>query len=131
LEVGEWWKADGVWVRLSKYAYSDTFPAIRIVVEFWNKTDGPLLFSWNTSGNLSLVDNTGHSYPLTGQFSNAENRLAVVDAGELVEITNRQFGYIAIYEDEFLFDTSVTELIFTLTDFSRIAEAQFRIPVAK
>lgn len=128
LEVGQWWKEDGVWLRLSSYEFGDPFPSVRIILEFWNNTASTLLFSWNTSGNLSLRDNNGHVYPLTGQFTNGSNN-ENVDAGELIEVRNDQYGYTVVYQDDALYSGGVSELILTVIDFSRINQAEFRIPI--
>ncbi len=130
LAVGEWWKGDGVWIRVSSYQFGDVFPSIRILIELWNKTDDTLLFSWNTSGNFSLKDNTGHNYPLTRQYTNEDNG-EKVDAGELLEVDNNQLAGTVLYQDDALYNADVTELILTVTDFSRIDQAQFRISLNK
>lgn len=129
LEVGEWWKKDGVWVRMREYEITDS-GGVWIILEFWNKTDGTILFSWNTSGNLSLRDNNGHNYPLTSQYTNGSNN-ENVDAGELIDVRNGQYGYTAIFQDKALFNPGVTELILTVIDFSGIDQAQFRILINK
>jgi hypothetical protein len=127
LGVGEWWKEDDVWLRMREYDLTDS-GGVWIVLEFWNKTPGTLTFAWNTSGNLSLRDNTGHNYPITPQFSNAQNS-AAVDSGQLIEVVNRGYGFTVIFADKALFNSGVTELILTVIEFSRIDQAQFRIPV--
>lgn len=127
LEVGEWWKEEGVWLRMREYEITDS-GGVWIILEFWNKTPGLVTFAWNTSGNLSLRDNTGHNYPLTTQFTNGQNTEAV-DAGELIPVENSAYGFTAIFADKALFNAGVNELVMTVIDFSRIDKAQFRIPL--
>ena len=130
LEVGEWWKEDGVWLRLANYSLTENIPGIRVTLELWNKTGGTLLFSWNTSGNLSLQDNNGFNYPLTAQFTNLSDS-EKFDPGALDTVRPRNQGITAFYEDDRLFDADVTELILTVIDLSRVDQAQFRIPLNK
>jgi hypothetical protein len=130
LEVGDWWKEDGVWLRLANYSLTENIPGIRVTLEMWNKTGDTLLFSWNTSGNLSLRDNNDFNYPLTVQFTNLSDS-EKLDPGELDTVRPRNQGITAFYEDDRLFDADVTELILTVIDLSRIDEAQFRIPLNK
>jgi hypothetical protein len=130
LEVGEWWKEEGVWLRLAEYRLTQDIPSIRIRLELWNKIGDTLLFSWNTSGNLSLRDNNGFNYPLTLQFTNiTENAIFEPDEIGNVRITN--LGNDVVFQDDRLFDADVTELILTVTELSRIDRAQFRITLNK
>jgi len=130
LEVGEWWKEEGVWLRLASYHITDDIPGISITLELWNKTDGTLLFSWTTSGNLSLRDNNGFNYPLTSQFTNlSDNEKFEPEELKVVRMSNH--GITAFYQDDRLFNADVTELILTVVDFSRIDQAQFRITLNK
>ena len=130
LEVGEWWKEDGVWLRLANYSLTENIPGIRVTLELWNKTGDTLLFSWNTSGNLSLKDNNGFNYPLTAQFTNLSDS-EKLDSGALDTVRPKNQGITAFYEDDRLFDADVTELILTVIDLSRVDQAQFRITLNK
>lgn len=130
LEVGEWWKEDGVWMRVSDY-WIRPEGDIKIVIEFWNRTNGTLIFSWHPSGNFSLVDNSGHRYPLYFTYESGNTMNEVIEAGELVLIRFHQYETALHYRDKYVFNSSVTELILTVTGFSRIDEAEFRIPINK
>jgi len=130
LEVGDWWKEAGLWLRLTSYHITTDIPGIRITMELWNKTDSTILFSWNTSGNLSMRDNNGYSYPMTVQFTNVSDN-EQYDPGELSVLEASNLGATVFYQDDRLFDANVTELILTVSDLSKIDRAQFRIPLNK
>ncbi len=129
LEFGDWWKEDGVWIRIGEYRLKDDgYLAIRF--EYWNKTDDILSFQWNPSVNFSLSDNTGHSYRYNSYFYNDENN-ELVDPGEVLIVENGSNYWTVAFEDDFMFNSSVNELILTVRDLSRIDEAQFKLQVKK
>jgi len=130
LEVGEWWKEDGVWLRLEDYHFTYDIPSIRVFLELWNKTGDTLMFNWNTSGNFSLRDNNGFNYPLNSYFINISQN-SIYDPGELKYLHITNSGDYVAFQDDRLFNADVTELILTVTDLSRIDKAQFRIRMNK
>jgi hypothetical protein len=128
LELGEWWKKDGVWLRISEHEFGKDDPRVYIKLEFWNQTENELLISWNTSLDFTMKDNTNHIYSLIDYFANDDNFLTVQgDTG--LEIRNGFNSHALLYYDDYLYNSSVTELILTVHSFSRIEEAQFRIPI--
>jgi len=128
LEVGEWWKTNDVWIKVSEALLNESGSVI-ITLDMWNKTGSSLLFEWSTARNFSLKDNTGHVYP---RYRGDEVNNEVFNAGESKSLLS--YGglpYTAVFTDQYLFDPSVTDLYFTVTDLSRIAQAQFHIKVPK
>lgn len=127
LEVGEWWKANGVWLRVSEVEFRTYAPNFLIVsLELWNQTGDRLLFEWTVSGSFSLTDNTGHKYLLV----DGEDK-EIYEPGELYPLYQGPYASTFSSGDDFLFNASVTELYLTVTNLSRISYARFRIPVPK
>ncbi|MGD8457022.1 MAG: helix-turn-helix transcriptional regulator [Anaerolineales bacterium] len=129
LEVGEWWKHEGVWLRVSHVEF-DSDGIVDIELEMWNKTGNTLIFEWVPYGNFSLADNTGHMYTNSSAFGRGDNS-EVVETDDLVEITHDNYGSAASYFDSYFFKVSVTEMAFTIIDFSRVPFAQWHFTVPK
>jgi DNA-binding CsgD family transcriptional regulator len=127
LEVGEWWKGDGVWVRVSDVEFAQ-YGMIYIDVEFWNKTGDTLIFEWSGPKNFSLADNTGHFYEIDWQ-SRGESSEAI-DGDQLVTFSNG-YGTSVMYDDEYVYQPEVIEMWFTVTGLSRIEYAKWYIVVPK
>jgi hypothetical protein len=130
LELGEWWMEDGVWLRVADFRV-DVQSSLWIDLEIWNKTGQTLMFSWHPSGNFMLVDNTGHSYPLYSTFSGGTTMNTIFEVDELDRVDFHQYATSLQYQDDYIFNSNVRELILTVTGFSRIDQAQFRLEVNK
>ena len=130
LEVGEWWKHEGVWMKVSDVLFDDN-GLIEISVEIWNKTGSDLIFEWLPTGNFSLVDNTGHHYQLANAFNRGNSNSEIVSVDELVNVTHNNYGTAASYFDSYFFKESVTDLTFTIIELTRVPFAQWHISVSK
>jgi len=128
LEVGEWWKQDGVWLRIADVEFTES-GWIHMGLELWNKTGQMLLFEWSPDQNTKLTDNVGNKYEedcrtralATEKYAIAERRnLFMPGCGESTD-----------YRGDGYFSASVTELTLVMSDISRIDHAEFRIPVPK
>jgi len=132
LELGDWWKNEGVWLKLSEVEFG-TSSYIEIRVEFWNQTGNDLIFEWSPTGNFSLKDNTEHlyAYEWYSQDQTGVNS-EVIPASELVQLHHVHYGAPAVtYDDAHFFDANVNELYFTIRDLSRVPFAKWRISVPK
>lgn len=130
LEVGEWWKKDGVWLMVSEVEFGN-LGELRIHLELWNQTGNDLIFSWSPVGNFSMVDNIGHRYALEYYYTSGINS-EVIEAGALVELNHTHYGSPAVkFDDTQYFDPLVTDLYFTVIDLSRVTYAQWHIVVPK
>jgi hypothetical protein len=130
LEIGEWWKNDGLWLTVSEVEFYDS-GHVTIRLELWNKTGSDLIFDWSPAGNFSLVDNTGHRYSPEYYYKSGVNS-EVIEAGELVQLHHNFYGDPAAkYDDDYFFNVSVTDMTFNVFDFSRIPFAQWHISVPK
>ena len=99
---------------------------ITIRLQLWNKTGDILIFEWS-SANFSLVDNTGYRY--TTYFSKSAQD--VFDANEQRRLLFSGNFKPAYYVDGHFFDSSVTDMTFTVVDLSRIVNAKWHIEVPK
>lgn len=130
LEVGEWWKHEGVWLRVSEVEYENP-DYIKIRVELWNKTGNDLIFDWSPTGNFSLVDNTEHRYTPDHYFKSGVDS-EMIEAGDLVQLHHTFYGDPAAkYDDGHFFDALVKDLVFTIMDLSRVPFAQWHFSVPK
>ncbi len=75
--------------------------------------------------------NTGFSYPYASWHYENTGYNEIVASGEIEVLNNNAAAPTVGYKDEVVFSANVTELIFTVMDFSRIDQAQFRIVVNK
>jgi len=130
LEIGEWWKHEGVWLKISEVEF-DPSGYIEIRIEFWNKTGTDLVFDWSPTGNFSLTDNTNHQYGYEWYSQSGVNN-EVVSASDLIQLHHVHYGSPAVtFEDNHFFDTNVTALYFTVNDLSRVPLAIWHIVVPK
>ena len=128
LEIGEWWKQDGVWLRLeSARLYSSG--EITIMLELWNRTGNQLLFTWSEPSNFALIDNNGHRYLAHFNYTRAQNESFNVDQRR--RFNKIPYAYTMVYQDTTFFGASVTDLWLVITDMSRISHAKWHIPVPK
>jgi hypothetical protein len=130
LAVGEWWKADGVWLRLAEVDFGGTSFALNL--ELWNKTSSELPVQWQT-GCFVVIDNVGHKYDYHPAWNNyRENAIVPKDTRQYLLFTPpyRGSGTILFTGDNW-FKQNVTSLELTVTDISRIEEAKWRIPINK
>jgi len=132
LEVGEWWKYEGVWLKTSEVEFGSS-SYIEIRIELWNKTGNDLIFEWSPTGNFALVDNTDHRYAFEwySQSQTGVNN-TVIPAGDLMQLHHTHYGSPAVtFDDSHFFDANVTDLYFTINDLSRVPFAQWHISVPK
>ena len=129
LEVGEWWKQEDIWLKLTEFSYDEN-AVLFIEMEIWNKGERDLIFEWIPAGNTSLVDNTGHHYQLSDAFARGSNS-EIIKPNEVVELTHDLYSATASYYDQHFFNKSVTDLTFTIIEISRVPFAQWRISVPK
>ncbi len=132
LEVGEWWKHEGVWLKVSEVEFGSS-SYIEIRIELWNKTGNDLIFEWSPTGNFSLIDNTDHRYEFEW-YSKSQTGVnnTVIPAGELMQLHHVHYGSPAVtFDDSHFFDAAVTDLYFTINDLSRVPMAQWHISVPK
>jgi len=127
-EIGEWWKTESIWVRIPELEITD-HGLIYIKMDFWNKSDQDLLFSWSVPKNISMVDNTGHVYARY-DFINRHDISQRVNSDALLSLDSG-YGCAVVYEDYNYFDVAVTGLYLTITDLSRLSHAEFHILVPK
>lgn len=130
LGLGEWWKKDGLWLRVYDYEIQADAD-ILIYVEAWNKTDSTLTFSWNTTGNFSLSDNNNYRYQIEPIEYDNRTINEIIEPGEIVKISNMWDGPAVKYNDQTVFNADVRELILTVEGLSRIDKAQFKIELNK
>jgi DNA-binding CsgD family transcriptional regulator len=129
LEVGDWWKEDGLWLRVSEIIIHES-GGISIFVEVWNKTLSAINFQWNTTGNFTLKDNNGYSYPIDpGVYENRSHN-EIIEPNEIKLLSNI-YGAAVYYKDDMVFNPSVYELIVIIEDLSRIELAHFKFTVNK
>jgi DNA-binding CsgD family transcriptional regulator len=130
LEVGEWWKHEGVWTKVSEVEFGSS-STVEIRIEFWNKTGNDLIFEWSPTGNFSMIDNTNHRYEYEWYSQSGVNS-EVIPTGELVQLHHTFYGDPAVtFDDSHYFDANVTDLYFTIADISRLPFAQWHISVPK
>ncbi len=132
LEVGEWWKHEGAWLKVSEVEFG-TSSWIEIRIELWNKTGNDLIFEWSPTGNFALIDNTDHRYAFEwySQSQTGVNK-TVIPAGELMQLHHTHYGSPAVtFDDSHFFNANVTNLYFTINDLSRVPFAQWHISVPK
>lgn len=129
LEVREWWKTNGVWLRVSEVGFADD-ARISILLEMWNQTDNQLIFEWTMAGNFTLTDNTGHVYDINygGGLQGGDESY---EAGQNKAFSLGAYTYTVSYSDRFLFNPSVTDLYLTVTDLSRVEYARFHFTTPK
>jgi hypothetical protein len=127
LEVGEWWKENGVWVQVNEIQLHD-YGAIKVFMTVMNRTENKLLIDWAQDINFSLIDNTGHRYSDSSQTREGKTGIDVNEKKGIYEYSDWS---AAEYRDDHFFNSDVTELIFTVTEFSRISRAQWRLPISK
>jgi DNA-binding CsgD family transcriptional regulator len=130
LEVGEWWKHEGVWMKVSEVEFG-TSSYVEIRIEFWNKTGNDLIFEWSPTGNFSMIDNTDHRYSYEWYSQSGVNS-ELIPTGELVQLHHTHYGEPAVtFDDSHYFDANVTDLYFTVEDISRLPFAKWHISVPK
>jgi len=132
LEVGEWWKHEGVWLKVSEAKFGSSSHIV-IKIELWNKTGNDLIFEWSPTGNFALTDNTDHRYEFEW-YSKSQSGVnnTVIPAGDLVQLHHVNYGSPAVtFDDSHFFDASVTDLYFIISDMSRVPFAQWHISVPK
>lgn len=130
LEVGEWWKHEGVWMKVSEVEFGAS-SYVEIRIEFWNKTGNDLIFEWSPTGNFSMIDNTDHRYSYEWYSQSGVNS-EVIPVGELVQLHHTHYGAPAVtFDDPHYFDANVTDLYFTINDLSRLPFSQWHISVPK
>lgn len=125
VEVGEWVEQDGVALQLKQWEIDRDL--LELKFEFWNKSDGQLMFKWQDKVNFSMTDNLGNTY-----------RVAVSDMGEQQEVFNagerqllqERLNTVEFYTD-YLYDRGVTDLYITVEYLSRIEKAVFHIGINK
>ncbi len=67
---------------------------------------------------------------MTGSKSGVDSEM--IEVGDLVQLHHTRYGEpVAKYDDDHFFYTFVTELVFTVTDLSRIPFAQWHFSVPK
>jgi len=130
LAVGQWWKSEGVWIRVSDVEFME-IGYIKINLELWNKTGNTIIFDWVPRGNFALADNTNHTYSLHPTYSRSGSDREVIEADELKPIKYQIYSQTVQYDDSNFFNSSVTDLYFSVVDFSRVPIAQWRITVPK
>jgi hypothetical protein len=130
LEVCEWWKQEGVWLRISKVRFTQ-FGDVFVYLEIWNRTGSDLFFEWIPMANFSMTDNTGHIYPYDSFWGQDVDNSEFIEIDSMTSLSHWSHVEAANYRDEYLYKGSVTELVFTVTDLSRITMAIWRIPVPK
>lgn len=123
-EIGEWHEEDGVAIRLLDYETDYSF--IYFVVEFWNKSDQTLYFSWNPETHTFVIDNLGRRFTA---FSGYQNNTEV-KAGERL-ILNDLRGNMTTFLVDFIYDTDVTDIYLLIEDLSRIEKVYFHIEIGK
>jgi len=132
LEVGEWWKHEGVWLKTSEVEFGSS-SYIEIRIELWNKTGNDLIFEWSPTGNFALIDNTDHRYAFEW-YSQSQTGVntTVIPAGELMQLHHVHYGSPAVtFDDAHFFDANVTDLYFNINDLSRVPNARWHISVPK
>ena len=130
-EIGEWHKEDDMWIRLRDYELTSyDYDKIYLFVEIWNKSDNEIHFSWSTESNLVLKDNLGTSYKLTNSYipgSDNETILPQERSDLIPSIAKATAQYFASP----MFESGVSELLFTVEYLSRFEKVTWRIPVNK
>ena len=130
LEVGEWWKHEGVWIKVSEVEFGAS-SYVEIRIEFWNKTGSDLIFEWTPTGNFSLTDNTNHRYGYEWYSQSGVNS-EIISAGDLVQLHHTHYGEPAVtFDDPHYFDANVMDLYFVIEDLSRVTFAQWHFTVPK
>lgn len=123
-EIGEWHQEDGVAIRLLDY--ETDFSYIYFIVEFWNKSDQTLYFTWKPETHTFVIDNLGRRFTsLSGYDNNTE-----VEAGERLILNNFR-GNIAQFDVDFIYDANVTDIYLLIEDLSRIEKVYFHIEIGK
>jgi hypothetical protein len=123
-EIGEWYETDQVGIRLLE---SDIeYGMLYFIVEFWNKTDQTLYFSWTPSTQIFLIDNLGRRYNTT--WSVTEN--SEVAPGDNI-ILNSRHGRAASFSDDFMYETDVTDMYLLMENISRVEEVYFHVEIGK
>lgn len=127
LEVGEWWKEDGVWMK-ADYEVSDK-GRLYIYLELWNKTGNTLMFDWRASRDFLLTDNTNHRYEFKEEWANPQKE--VFEVNERRELPSYLYWFTATTSDDHFFDASVTDMHFTVVELSHISNATWHISLPK
>lgn len=127
LEVGEWWKTESIWLRVSEVEFIES-GSVFFEIDFWNRTEDQLFFEWSGLKSFSLVDNTGHFYTFRSTASASWNE--IVEADELITLHNG-YGTTVSFNDPFYFDPAMTDLWFTVIELSRVTFAKWHITVPK
>ena len=116
------------WLKLSKAELS-TSGWIRVYLEFWNRTDSPLLFSWSEEVNFHLEDNLGREYAVHSHYRGVVRES--IEPQERTRLNMPFYESTVTYNDERFFEPAVTDLYLTITDLSRITYAKWHIVVPK
>ena len=129
LEVGDWWKEDGVWLRIASVQF-DERGHTDVKLEMWNRTGGQLVYKWSRAYNLLLQDNLGHEYTTEGGPWWGSENTEILAPGER-RILSALGGITMEYNDNSFFNAAVSDMWFTVTDMSRISFAKWHIVVPK
>lgn len=128
LQVGETWKENDVWITLSDVNFlSDGEIYLTVVIK--NKTGGDISFSWHED-NLKMTDNLGNKYYAIHNGGSTPKGQAVLAAEQ--EYTLACWNCKTLrYEnsDNAWFQQAVTEIIFSVSEISRISKVTWIIAV--
>ncbi len=123
-EIGEWHEEDQVAMRLLEYRTE--YELIFFAVEFWNKTDQTLHFSWTPKTHTVLIDNLGRRYYTTwSETINME-----VTPGEKL-IVNARYGDTTCFDDEFIYEPNITDMYLLVENISRVEKVYFHVEIGK
>jgi len=128
LKMGEWWKTNGVWLRLNNIEY-ETPGWIRVYLQVWNKTGQQIIFGWAAPNNFTLTDNTGHRYEVQWQYR--DTITTIVQPDEMKELGHTLYGHTKDSVDAYVFGSSVKELYLSVEGVSRIQHAKWVATVPK
>ena len=124
VELGDWFKKDDVWVRISEYEVTGT--KVALYIEVWNKTGHEYFFSWNDNDNFSMVDNKNNKYDVLGSYERKVN----LDSDERMRILGQNIGTVG-FDNDSLYKPGVTDLYVEFEYFATIESAVFHIDLNK
>jgi hypothetical protein len=124
-EIGEWHREGDVWYRLFNYSIDDdTTPTIEFAIQVRNDSNQDVRFGWAPYENTWITDNTGRRYDAF--YKNSEqNSVVPAHSTELVLLGSGD--YTSIFDADFVYDSNITEIYYTLDGFSRIDRATWVI----
>jgi hypothetical protein len=135
LEIDQSWHQDGVEIRLENrgLVVEPQRKGISFIPRFSNKTTADIVVSYEIESNLTATDNLGnrlevHDYAGGTNTRQCGQQTQVVYAGSSTRLTcNSMWNGVMIHFD--VGNANITEILFTVSNVSRIEKAQWRIPV--